>query len=103
MSPISFINSFNFDEIQKRQKYAKELDDKLKKMLSALDSIVKEINSLNVDKEFISSNLYTLKQRGTVASISDFRKNKVDFTKTINRLSMIMSTCNRISNKKMIM
>jgi len=91
MSPISFINSFNIDEIQKRQKYAKELDDKLKQLLSTLDPIVKEINNLNIDRECISSNLYVLKQRGTVASISEFKQNKADLIKTINRLSMITS------------
>ena len=91
MSLISFINSFNIDEIQKRQKYAKELDDKLKQLLSTLDPIVKEINNLNIDRECISSNLYVLKQRGTVASISEFKQNKADLIKTINRLSMITS------------
>ena len=98
MSLISFINSFNIDEIQKRQKYAKELEDRLKQLLSTLNPIIKEINDLNIDKECIASNLYVLKQRGNIASISEYKQNKADLIKTINRLSMI--TGDRIKMEK---
>ncbi len=82
---------FNWSKlIEEREKYTKELDIRLKTISISLEVVEKEINGLTTTVEVLQADLKFLKQECAVISTWEFRKNKEELAKTVNRLNLLI-------------